>query len=259
MRHVPLNEYRLKAIPQSDIERLMQGDDSEQNDTTHNDIVADILDTLDEKMRDVVLAVFFEQIPFSELGERLGCSKTHAFRMAKAAQAEVERHLLKDQHIIERYDLYSSLYDNWEDAAMGVIGSYDGVVGRPANIGVIDFCANDLAKCVRDRTHFESFMFNSIGMEAVAELKHRAMWDIAAFHTLLCGKQADYGHDNINAFGHIGIAVRLHDKIARLHNLASKAAVNEPLLDTWHDLIGYATLAEMLYQNTFNLPLKGDK
>ena len=37
--------------------------------------------------------------------------------------------------------------------------------------------------------------------------------------TLVCQKQADYGHGNINAFGELGIKVRVSDKKARLKNI----------------------------------------
>jgi hypothetical protein len=74
---------------------------------------------------------------------------------------------------------------------------------------------------------------------------------------LLASKQHDYGHGNITAFGLLGVAVRMSDKIARLENLVKRDddAVNEPLLDTYMDIVGYAVIAGMLLNNTFELEL----
>lgn len=78
---------------------------------------------------------------------------------------------------------------------------------------------------------------------------------------LLIRKQHDYGHDNINNFGTIGIAIRVCDKIARIRNLNGRGTQGkaEPLQDAYLDLVGYATIAEMYHQGWFQLPLEGDK
>lgn len=58
----------------------------------------------------------------------------------------------------------------------------------------------------------------------------------------IIGKQRDYGHDNINAYGIAGVEVRMSDKIARLRNLKSNNTppANESLMDTLVDLVGYS-------------------
>lgn len=78
---------------------------------------------------------------------------------------------------------------------------------------------------------------------------------------LLIRKQHDYGHDNINNFGTIGIAIRVCDKIARIRNLRGRGSDGqaEPLQDAYLDLVGYATIAEMYHHGWFQLPLEGDK
>jgi hypothetical protein len=74
---------------------------------------------------------------------------------------------------------------------------------------------------------------------------------------ILVSKQHDYGHDNINAFGQIGVAVRLSDKIARYYNLArrDREAKNEPFTDCLKDMVGYGVISAMLASDTFNLDL----
>jgi hypothetical protein len=73
----------------------------------------------------------------------------------------------------------------------------------------------------------------------------------------LCeNKQADYGHDNILAFGEFGLLVRTNDKVARLRNLINKEGITEPRLDSWRDIAGYALLALMLDAGWFELELE---
>lgn len=72
---------------------------------------------------------------------------------------------------------------------------------------------------------------------------------------LIAKKQADYGHENILAFGELGILVRVSDKMARLRNLQGKEGITEPRLDAWRDLAGYAIIALMLDRGWFTLEL----
>ena len=70
-------------------------------------------------------------------------------------------------------------------------------------------------------------------------------------------KQRDYGKENILRFGQYGLAVRVHDKLARLeHLLANGTAPNhESLGDTVLDLVGYSVLGLLLARGWFDLPL----
>jgi len=75
---------------------------------------------------------------------------------------------------------------------------------------------------------------------------------------LITAKQKDYGHSNITDFGEYGVLVRLNDKVARLKNLLTqkKEPANEPIVDTWRDIAGYAIIALMLYYGWFELELE---
>ena len=73
---------------------------------------------------------------------------------------------------------------------------------------------------------------------------------------LISRKQADYGHENILAFGELGVLVRANDKMARLRNLQHKEGLTEPKSDAWKDLAGYAIIALMLESGWFTLELK---
>lgn len=84
---------------------------------------------------------------------------------------------------------------------------------------------------------------------------------LADIRATLISKQKDYGKDNILDFKEVGILVRANDKMSRLKNLVigKKRAQNESVEDSWKDLAGYAILALMLRNGTFNLPMKEDE
>jgi len=72
-------------------------------------------------------------------------------------------------------------------------------------------------------------------------------------------KQADYGPQNILWAGTQGILLRMHDKTARIKNLARREVPgNESLADSWLDLVGYAIVGVMLIDGTFERPLARD-
>lgn len=73
---------------------------------------------------------------------------------------------------------------------------------------------------------------------------------------LVTEKQHDYGHSNIDAFGPDGIVVRMSDKAARIENLIVKGAdpENEPLIDSFTDLVGYASIALLVQGKAFHKP-----
>lgn len=86
-------------------------------------------------------------------------------------------------------------------------------------------------------------------------------WTFAGHVEHLCSKQRDYGHDNITAFGVLGIKVRLSDKLARYANLTKNGIdpENESLEDTVKDIIGYCVVGLMLCDGTFLLQLEAEE
>ncbi len=64
----------------------------------------------------------------------------------------------------------------------------------------------------------------------------------AEVRDLLIKKDIDYGSDNLDKFGVVGITIRMGDKMSRLENfmMNKKCLVQEKIEDTLHDLIGYA-------------------
>lgn len=66
----------------------------------------------------------------------------------------------------------------------------------------------------------------------------------------LARKREDYGTDNINQTGLVGVAVRLVDKTARLHHLVSSGREpnHESIQDTVEDIVGYAGIFQVLLE-----------
>lgn len=96
------------------------------------------------------------------------------------------------------------------------------------------------------------------GVEALYWLENKLGKDTPNIVELVCQKQHDYGHGNINNFGVIGIGIRLCDKIARIKNLENQPKPkNESLIDSYVDIVGYAMIAIMLEEESFQLQLKG--
>jgi len=80
--------------------------------------------------------------------------------------------------------------------------------------------------------------------------------DIALFDK----KQRDYGTNNINKFGVLGILVRVSDKVERLINLHKKSnqsrstnpEANEPMLDSWADITVYGAIARIVSEGNWS-------
>jgi hypothetical protein len=75
-------------------------------------------------------------------------------------------------------------------------------------------------------------------------------------HDLLLSKHRDYGAKNISQSpgGPLnGLRVRLHDKLARINNLAEsdQAAQHEPLRDSLLDLANYALIGVMVLDESW--------
>lgn len=128
----------------------------------------------------------------------------------------------------------------------------------------LDIVTRELAEYVRNGRGGQTIALaamRSASTLAIKELDRLGyIVGLPDLHRLLCRKQHDYGHQNIDNFGMIGVAVRLCDKIARAKNLKGRTHTvqDETIVDTYTDIIGYATIALMLDANTFNLQLADD-
>jgi len=249
----------LAAKPTTEAERMLQnGDVFDPEDTSHIEAVQDAIDKLGPQSKFCIEAIFYEGISYSQLGGRLGVSKPHAWRLSKKAMAELERLLINDHSINMRYTMFTT----WEEASRAIIDDMDSFIPtKPAILTQIEGMQKRLAQCVRSQIEVPLELIGFVGDMACAQLKHNGIWQADSMHKLLVNKQRDYGHNNINLFGLTGIAIRMCDKIARLLTLIEEGhrPKNEALVDTWQDLVGYSTIAMMVWNETFNLKLSEEK
>jgi len=233
----------LAAKPTTEAERMLQnGDVFDPEDTSHIEAVQDAIDKLGPQSKFCIEAIFYEGISYSTLGGRLGVSKPHAWRLSKKAMAELERLLINDHSINMRYTMFTT----WEEASRAIIDDMDSFIPtNPAILTQIEGMQKRLAQCVRSQIEVPLELIGDVGDMACAQLKH----------------DGNYGHNNINLFGLTGIAIRMCDKIARLLTLVEEGhrPKNEALVDTWQDLVGYSTIAMMVWNETFNLKLSEEK
>jgi len=112
-KEVPLTPYHEVTIrgprrPETPIEALMQaapGEDvreSVEELQPFREAVASCIDQLSEQDRFIIDAVNTEMISLEELGERLGVTKTHAWRLRNSAMDSLRKIMLQDPTVLER-------------------------------------------------------------------------------------------------------------------------------------------------------------
>ena len=244
--------------PTSDGDWLLQlGEAPDLQDTDHIQAVIEAIDQLSPQSKFCIEAIFYERIPFSELGGRLGVSKPHAWRLSNKAMEELRNLLSTNKVLNERYNMFSS----WNEAITATLTSMETFADkRKVSIQELDNAGLNLTGFVHDLIYPEAALLDmgDLGLLAVSHLKSVGTWDKDEMIALMCKKQADYGHQNILRFGLIGLAVRLCDKISRLNTLEKRGAKpqNESVLDTWMDIVGYSAISRMLDNGTFKLELE---
>lgn len=247
--------------PESFMEALMQTDPSAVPDLSYQmrpiiEAVAECIDQLDEEQRFVIEATFYERASLQEVGDRLGVSKTHAWRLRNSATARLGE-LLKEHTLIRSKYMEP---ETWGESAAGWVASLSTgqTLANPLDIES-SVRLRDMMIRNYDKSGEITLMsaFKGIAYDAIGELRYSGHWSTQRMTDLLISKQRDYGHGNINAFGTYGVLVRLSDKIERLKNLMSNGIkpTNESVIDTLQDMVGYCVIAMMLDDGTFALPL----
>jgi len=226
------------------------------------EIVADAIDKLDERLRYILDATNSERVSIRPLAERMSLSKSQVHRLKDQALEQVRLHLIGHPIIRRRLDLPA---ENWNQAARDVVDMLcpKGAASDDELFARILIAIDDM----RTRFHankLEPEVFSDpafkLGRAAAGWLDNHGIWSVDDMSALLCRKQRDYGHGNINSFGAPGVVVRLSDKVERLKNLHSRQLEpsNESMIDTYDDIVGYCTILLMLANNTFTLELSYD-
>ena len=101
-----LIEQILAVKPRSSTEWMMMVEgDPPPSETAHIEAVEDAIAQLDPQSKFILSAIYYEQIPYEELGGRLGVSKPHAWRLTRKAVASLEAILRTNPLLVERYKL----------------------------------------------------------------------------------------------------------------------------------------------------------
>lgn len=154
----------------------------------------------------------------------------------------------------------------WEEAAAAAAHTIlEWNVPKRTSAGETEGVIATYLDAMRDTKVYAQLGFTIIGAEAL----HRYTRVTAGFNhadtmksvlAVVVMKQYDYGPQNILWGGAEGIALRMHDKLARIQHLMERGTegANEPLSDSWLDLVGYAIVAVMLANGTFESPMMAD-
>lgn len=225
--------------------------------------VAEAMDKLSERSRWVLEAVYIWGHSYSQIADMMGyASKASAHGAVRTAQKQLKEFLQYDHRIIRLMEgKVQVTKQTWADASWKHLRSADrsATSGNEFMPDMFDVHFRNMGACVQclDTNKLVDICW-SAGMEAARGLESMGLWDIEQMQDTLVSKQHDYGHGNINAFGIIGVAVRLSDKIARYNNLVGKPnkVAGETIVDTLMDMVGYAVIAKMLDDGTFQLDLE---
>lgn len=246
------------------IEQLMAGPTSSYMagiDIEVREAVTSAVLNMDESHRFVIEARYIWGHSYIEIAEMLGHkSKSSAYDKLKEAEQALKEKLLESPEI--RAFLGGNMR-TWNEGARFELDRITSSLktGYKFNSELFADYSRMIGDAVRSGSDQDVVVWAwYTAIEAARFLDSQGEWDPQDMENILVSKQHDYGHDNINAFGQIGIAVRLSDKIARYYNLArrDREAKNEPFMDCLKDMVGYGVISAMLASDTFNLDLAGE-
>ena len=106
----PFHEVTIRGPrrPETPMEALMQAVPGEEIRESVEELqpfreaVADCIEQLNEQDRYIIDAVNTERISLEELGERLGVTKTHAWRLRNSAMENLKKIMVQDPTVLER-------------------------------------------------------------------------------------------------------------------------------------------------------------
>lgn len=228
------------------------------------DAVQECIEKLGERDRWIIRAVYVWGSSYSQLADMMGYrSKDSSHKATSKALANLKM-ILEIHPVIIRLrnkEQYRNMEQTWADASWQKIRAISKATKGEFMPEIFNLGFGRMGRMVRDG-EFDTLadVCWGIASEAVRGLDELGQWDEEKMQDILCAKQHDYGHENINAFGMVGIAVRLSDKIARYNNLSKTDSGNkvsgETLIDTLVDMVGYGIIASMHDDGTFQLPLQ---
>lgn len=257
-----LRETTFTRKPETPLQALMEALPWEEAETSIEEVlpireaVANAIDRLPPRLKYIVECIHIERLSYQQLADRMSISKTHAHRLTREAENMLRASLSANQLIRERLNLETK-HKTWWEAAASQLSALSPVGNEHASDKEI---CDDIAALLpemreafeRNNDHYLEIV-DLMGGMAAEWLNNHGKWNASDIADLLESKQQDYGHGNISAFGQLGIAVRLSDKVERMKNLEAKQgkARNESFADTMLDIVGYCVIAFMLDDGSF--------
>lgn len=255
----------------SDFDALMR---SAPGDPKDDDAIDDVRDAvvrsltkLSDREQTVIRLTVYDGLSLRRVGEIMGFSDVHIMRIRNVACDKMKNELTMSVEIRRRYPMAKT----WDASATQWVFHISQMSGDKDNqrvdLGLIhDRIDALIGTVVHNKTEPSPDMYIAVAAPVVSHLRSVSNWDSGDMVRLLAAKQHDYGHGNINKFGQLGIVVRLSDKYERLTNLAFTQdflasgntvapRVEESIIDTLRDLVGYCVVGLMLLDGTFNLEL----
>lgn len=252
------NNARTPATPMQALMETAPGDEiarSAEEIQQIREAVVDCWQALDQKDSFILGAYDIERLSYSQLAERLGCSKSQAEREHKAAYARLAPFLKAHPIINERFTTLQPT--TWNQAASDAVHYL--AVKTHTTLPVPFEEAILRGKMILSSGWEETGgrltdTLIDLGASALGSLT-ASPDNIETITQLLCDRHAKYGQGNINEFKEYGLLVRMSDKVARIKN-HDGANADEATIDACYDLVGYAAIAVMLERGTFTLPLE---
>lgn len=262
-----VRETSFTRRPETAIQALLEAAPGEEPDLSLEEIqpireaVANAIDRLPARLKFVINSIHAERLSYQQLADRMSISKTHAFRLSRDAENILRSILSSNQMIRERLNL-DTKYSTWWEAAATHLSTFNPSGAEHASDDEICQAISALLPDMRDQldSNYDAYLeaVDLMGGMAAEWLNNHGQWSASDIADILESKQQDYGHGNISAFGQLGIAVRLSDKVERMKNLESKKgrARNESFTDTMLDIVGYCTIALMLDDGSFYMEVE---
>jgi hypothetical protein len=258
---------RLENVPDkvgdTFFEQLMAGPNQElpsSFSTSIRETVYWAIVTLKEDLKFAIELRYTWGKSYYEIMEMMGYqSKSSAYDKVKEAEQALKVKLVENAEI--RNMLMKN--ESWDKAARFELDRITNTLktGYKFNPELFEEYSYMMGEAVRTGADMDIVVWAwYTAVEAARFLDSQGIWDADELENVLVSKQHDYGHDNINAFGQIGIAVRLSDKIARYYNLVrrDREAKNEPFMDCLKDMVGYGVISAMLAAGTFDNNLEDE-
>jgi RNA polymerase sigma factor (sigma-70 family) len=104
-KEIPFDPSKMRFLPQAQSMPVYFFDDQNEELSELREVVRDAVEYLCPQDRFIIEAIYYEQITFEVLGERLGVSNVHAWRLAKTAIKNLQAQLITNEYVNDYLDL----------------------------------------------------------------------------------------------------------------------------------------------------------